>query len=183
MCHKLQKATRAGEPVTGGFALLVEAPPQSPQDTSYPGNDGFTIGFAILRSAFGRKIIRRIVRRIIKVTDYHRREIALTSMEAVELASNFHKAAGGSFMKTDGELLSIQFAICVDDDDGIRRDRSIVHRLPKKPHPPRRAHEPDRREGYHRPIHRVVSKCTLGIITKGIVFFVHSYSRDPFALT
>ena len=37
----------------------------------------------------------------------------------------------------------------------------IVHRLPQKPHLPRRAHEPDQRKGYHRPIPRVVSKCAL----------------------
>lgn len=70
-----------------------------------------------------------------------------------------------------------QFTICVDNDDGIRRDRSIVHRLPQKPYPPRRAHEPDRREGYHRPILRVVSKCALGIITLGIRNF-HYF--DPY---
>ena len=57
------KTTRAGEPVTGGFVLLVEAPPQSPQDTKYPGNDGFTIGCVIFTNRFGH-LIRRIVRRI-----------------------------------------------------------------------------------------------------------------------
>lgn len=52
MCHKPQKTVHAGAPVMNGFALLVGAPPQSPQDTLYPGNDGFTIGYAISQIDF-----------------------------------------------------------------------------------------------------------------------------------
>ena len=55
---QIAKTVHGGTPVMNGFAMLVEAPPQSPQDTLYPGNDSFTICCSIFQIAFGEKVNR-----------------------------------------------------------------------------------------------------------------------------
>ena len=127
MCHKLQKTTRAGEPVTGGLLCLLRLRPNLRRICCILKTMASPSTARIFQIAFVRIIICRIVRRIIRAEHYLRCEIEFPITEAVEPASIFHIVAADGFMKTDGELFYVQFAICVDDDDGIRRGRSIVH--------------------------------------------------------
>jgi len=85
------------------------------------------------------------------------------------------KAAGGRFTQ------AVFQGSCIKPWNAARFTGAMHRmnrRLPQKPHPPRRAHEPDRREGYHRPIPRVVSKCALreAFVTRHSPY---SYYRFP----
>ena len=67
------------------------------------------------------------------------------------------KAAGGRFSQ-GAEVVRFKMnqttLSTAGNDSSTRTCCGIVWRLPQKPHPPRRAHEPDQREGYHRLLRR-----------------------------
>ena len=62
------------------------------------------------------------------------------------------EAAGGRFAQAERKRLPMQkqLAICMDDDSSADRAVASSSGVRRRRNPPRRAHVPDQREGYHR---------------------------------